>query len=315
MMRLEPRAKKKKMEVGNYLHEMLRAFYLGEDPMKASEEYWKKMTADLFEEEEQLFTDIRKLSEAVLERYIEHYAKDDFQVLAAEDSAYAIIPTATGRPSKVRTQAKIDLVVEDRFGIWFWDHKCTEDFKGREEDLPVDNQFNMYYWTCVNMFREQGMTLPIAGACLNLINPRLPSVPELLKNGKQLSKDKRIFTDEKTYLQAVLQHGFDPADYDEVLQNLRDNPRAFFDRIRVTRPPEQLQRFEDDLRETAVDMLNRRNIYRNCDFTCKRMCPFYQACVIDMKGGDANELLYNQFSVRKDQKTEEPEEEEETTQS
>jgi hypothetical protein len=309
MMKLEPKAKKAKIEIGSYIHELLMAYYLDKDIAEVSDKYWNKLTKDMFEEEEELYKDIRKLAEEVFWRYVEYYVHDDFQVIAAEESAYAIIPTKKGSVSKVRTHAKIDLVVEDKFGIWFWDHKCTSDFKGREEDLPTDNQFNMYYWTTINMFREQGMAVPIAGAVLNMINPRLPSVPDVLKNGKQLSKDKRIFTDEKTYLQAILDNGFDPADYDEVLTNLRDFPREFFTRIRVNRQPEQLQRFEEDLREASIDMLNRRNIYRSCGFMCKRDCFFYQACCIDMKGGDALEYLTHQFTRRTAQEVEEPEEE------
>lgn len=295
----EPIATKKKIEIGDYCHELLRAHYLREDLNAASEAFWKKKTEGMFDEEEALYKEIRVLAEAVAARYIETFSKaDDFNVLAAEETAYAIIPTATGRPSKVRTQAKIDLVVEDRLGIWFWEHKFTEDFKGREEDLPIDNQLNMYYWTVTNMFKSENAEVPLAGCVLNMCNPRLPSVPELLKSGKSLSKDKRIFTDEKTYLDTVLQHGFDPADYEEVLADLRNNPRPFFQRIRIQRTDDQLQRFEEDLRETAIDLLNRRNIYRNANFMCKRDCFYCQACVIDVKGGDAAEYLQNNFKRR-----------------
>lgn len=299
MLQLEPKAKKAKIEIGSYVHELLRAHYMGQDIGAASDTYWKKFTKNMFDEEEELYKTMKSTAEAMIERYIEHYAaEDNFQIIACEETAYAKIPTRKGTLSKVQLQAKIDLVMEDRAGIWFIEHKVTEDLKGREEDLPVDMQFNTYYWTVVNMFREQNREVNLAGCMLNMLNPKLPSVPDLLKSTKALSKDKRIFTDEETYKRAILQNNLQISDYIDVLAELRDNPRPFFVRIKERRTPEQLQRFEDDLRETAIDLLSRKNIYRSMNFMCKRDCFFYQACIIDMKGGDATEYLQNSFNRR-----------------
>ena len=300
MCGIQPKKTKPKMDMGDYGHELLRAFYMGENVQEASQKYWDKRTKDMFEEEEALFKDIRSTIEAVIQRYLEQYAEqDNFRVIVAEEDAYSYIPRYDGTPSSVRTHAKIDLVAEEPAGLLFIEHKFTDDFAGREEDLPIDQQFDMYFWTVLNLFRDQGLKVPLAYGVLNMINPRLPSVPELLKNGKSLSKDKRIFTTEEVYLEAIKAHEFDPADYSEVLMDLRDRPRPFFKRIKVFRTPEQLERFEAELRDAVLDMINCRNIYRNANYLCKRDCPYHQLCVLDMKGGDVTEYIATQFKRRK----------------
>lgn len=300
-MKLIPRTTKpKKIGVGEFGHEMLAAFYLGKDVQKASDDYLDKLSDGLFDVEIEPYVDAKNLAELVVRRYIDklgRYDLDRIKVIAVEENAYANIPKFSGELSSVKTQAKLDLVYEDDMGIKFMDHKFVEDFGNREDQSYTDFQFSLYTWTILNMFKKQGKQVPLIGSVLNLISTKLPQEPNVLKSGK-LSKDKGMITDTEQYLIAIRKHGLGISEYTDFLEYLQYNPRPFYQRVDVTRTADELRIFENELRNTVLDMYNQKFIYRNINFMCSRDCLYRDLCIIDMKGGNSIAYAESNFTRR-----------------
>ena len=127
-------------------------------------------------------------------------------------------------------QGRVDLVVEDRFGYWIVDHKTTATFGGTEW-LALDDQCSSYAWAL-----ERQLGLRVRGVIYNELRKKLPHRPKLLNRGV-LSLDKSQETTHDIYLQTILDEGFDPKPYTDFLAYLKEYPKEFFRRTRVTFTP------------------------------------------------------------------------------
>lgn len=294
---LKPKERVRKIDLGNYGHALLEAYYRGEDIQEASEAYWMEQTKDMFQEQIDEYKEVREQAEALVERYIKHYQEkgEEFEVHAVEQHFKTTIPTPAGYKSKTDLQGILDLVVEDSTGeIWLVDHKFTSiDLVKYEENLVLDEQANYYLWALADMLGNHNA---VSGIIFNLVRAKLPTVPKVLKSGG-LSKAKNIDTDVETYLQAIKDNGLNPKDYTDILTHLKELDRPFFKRHRIHRTPEELAHIQEELYEMSRDMRGCR-IYRNATKDCSWDCPYRELCIMEYKGIKDDFYIENNFDTR-----------------
>jgi hypothetical protein len=125
---------------------------------------------------------------------------------------------------------RFDMLVEDWSGrIWIMDHKTSKN-KLNSDILPLDDQLTLYLWAAREILGE-----PIEGCFYNVLRKKVPSVPEVLKSGKGLSKNKAIDTTYSVYVEAIKDNGFSIADYIEILDLLKNKSDGFFERVKSRR--------------------------------------------------------------------------------
>jgi len=278
---LRPIERIPKIDLGEYGHALLQAYYKGEDLEQASQEYWQHKTKDMFFEQVEEFKETREMAEKLVQRYIDRYEQEDnFAIYGVEEKVDANIPTPKGTRSHKRFNAVLDLIVEDDMGrIWLVDHKFTgRDLESYEEMLVLDEQANGYLWALCSLLGG-----PVNGIMFNLIRTKLPTKPRLLKNGT-LSKDKSIDTDVQTYLETIKEHNLNPDDYQDILEVVKERERPFFKRHRVERTPEEIKEIGKELYLSAQDIRQARgHIFRNATHDCSWDCEFKELCIMEKK--------------------------------
>lgn len=296
---LRPKGKVRKIELGNYGHHLLEAHYKGEDLQEASQKYWDKVTADMFEEEMDMFTGVRSDAEQLVQRYLDHYGDNRWNVLAIEQDFEVNIRTGRGNSSRSHFKGVLDLVVEEETGgIFLVDHKFTTiSFDKFEDSLVLDEQANSYLWAL-----ERILGVPVMGIVFNLIRTKLPTVPNLLKNGT-LSKAKNMDTDPQTYLAEIHRLGLNPNDYQDILEHLTETVNPFFKQVKTYRTPPEVTQVGHELYRTSLDM-RAGEVYRNATKDCGWDCPYYGLCIIDAKQADSDFYIRTNFNIDESRKWE-----------
>lgn len=305
--RYERRVTGVKPERGTWVHELLAAHYQaiqdGKDPTKAVEEAHSQRLEErwdnLFDEEKEALGDIPGQAWAIYERYAERYREADkrwIRILLVEK--YLKIPMPQ---LPVPLGIKCDLVVLDDLGfVWVVDHKVVSTIPD-EENRMLDTQGPRYILGIQQLMKIKGIKPKGVGMIYDYVRDRVPAKPQLLKNGKGLSK-AQIDTDYDTYLATILEHGFDPADYEDKLNDLSLNARPYFERWQV---PKSDERLRQELKN--IQAITERSIYpkeyyaRSLDrFSCSWDCEYKNLCLIELEGGDPSLELKANFVVRKE---------------
>lgn len=168
-------------------------------------------------------------------------------------------------------------------------HKILPDEDARFSDI----QTVLYYWA----LREKGEK--VDGILWDYIRTKPPAVPETLKSGG-LSKRANIDTDYDTYLAEIQRNGLNPADYQDILTKLKAGKKAFFLRVKLPTPNENLvSSVVNDFFDTAEQILEAKSFERNMTRDCKS-CSYYQLCSAEVRGLDAEFIKKQLFTVRAD---------------
>lgn len=298
--KLTPKAAQMRPESGTYMHELLRAHYKNENWVKASEAHWRAKTKGMLMEERNQYADMRHEVEVIFQRYLDEYKERDkeWNIWAVEEPFGVFIPANSGRNSQTKLYGILDLVAEEkRTGtVWLWDHKYTSrDFDSFESSLELDEQANYYLWGMQQLLRLENINSPIAGIMFNLIRAKVPTQPKLLAPRTKADKDagrspgisqaKDIDTTAELYMKAILDNGFDPKDYEEVLSHLAVRDKPFFKRLPIVRTEHNLTLIGKELYQTSLDMRS-NNCMRNSTKDCSWDCPFHELCIMEFKGAD-----------------------------
>jgi hypothetical protein len=327
---LDPVGHKRNLELGSYVHHLLDSFYnpagngsailvtgthgdslqvLAEIRytcmMEASEAYFAEKTKDLFELEVAQFVEMREEAEAIVTRYIEINADDlsKYCVLATEKEFAIPIYNPNGKRTRDKFMGKFDMIVKDEFDtIWFFEHKTTADsVDNRFETVELEEQLNNYTLVASTMYEDYG------GGILNVIRKKAPRKPEPLKSGKGLSVAKNIDTTYEMYMEAIIEHKFNPADYTEILGILREKGDRFFGRKIISRKQHQLLETRNEIFYTVQAIKNMLKLYkktgdeavfyRTPNFMCKN-CQYCNLCILDSKKGDTSSYIAGNFMIR-----------------
>lgn len=319
---------KKNLELGSYVHHLLDEFYkpkmdhnyeyydgndlqiLAENRfnhvIRASEKYFQQKTENLFEEEIQQFVEMREEAEAIVTRYIEQNAEDleKYKVITTEAEFCIPVYNNNGKRTRDKLRGKFDMIVEDMFTtIWFFEHKTTSDsVDNRFDTVELEEQLNNYIMVASGMYDDY-----FGGGILNVIRKKAPRLPEPLKSGKGLSRDKKIDTTYDLYLEAINKYGYNPDDYTEMLGILKEKGDRFFGRKIVSRKPFQIIETRDEIYFTIQSIKELSSLYkktknpavfyRTPTFMCGS-CQYCNLCILDSKKGDVENYIAGNFIKR-----------------
>lgn len=206
----------------------------------------------------------------------------------------------TKKKVPVTYDGRFDGIVIDPDGdYWVLEHKTAKSFSDWDDKLPMDEQVSSYVWAAQELFDVR-----VKGVIYNGIKKKVPTVPTVLKSGKGLSKNKAIDTTYDVYMQAILDNGFDPADYEDILTILKNKPNMFFRREYIYRDPAEIVQQQKQIFEEAVDMLTAQSFYPNPTRDCCWDCDFKEACSIVQARGDVEPYLELNYEARPDERDE-----------
>lgn len=182
---------------------------------------------------------------------------------------------------------------------------CVADHKTASRELPsahldLDDQLTaevFAWWQATGAFPER--------AIYNVSYKKHAGPPALLKSGKALSKAKDQGTTYAMYRQAIEDHGFNVADYVDILTALKEREERgedpLFRREEVFRTPGQMDAFERDLFHEFQDMkrvaAHPEMAYPNpTSMECGR-CPVRSICTTIQDGGDVAAIIQAGFVI------------------
>lgn len=289
VQKLRKKIKNKNLYMGSIVHEALEAHFLNQDVQAIYDEYQKEYNK-LFEEERVELEGIVELSEKVVNNYIEHYKDDPLEVLEVEKLIN--VELCEG----VILEGKVDLIASDKKGrVFIQEHKTCKSLPD-EATRMSDVQTVIYNWA----LQKEGYK--IHGVIWDYLRKKAPVVPEPLKKGG-LSKNMSIDTTYSTYLQAIKDNGYDPKDYSDILERLKNKANTFFDRVKLPFNQALVNTVVEDAITTSKIIqhlgttLQDRNLTRDCSW-----CDYYNLCQTELRGIDSDYLKKKEFTVseRKD---------------
>lgn len=303
---------------GTGIHHALEMWYSGQGDIAWHFRAWyekelkrlEESQAVLWDEQKQEMEATYELGRDMLLNYVQWARVADYKdgtgfkrVLYTEREFAVPVPGEDGQPYhftdgkgqvwEMWLVGRLDMVVEDFDGrIWVLDHKTSKD-RLDEEILILDDQMTLYLWAAQQILKH-----PIEGCYYNVLRKKLPVVPQVLANGKGLSKSKSIDTTYEVYLQAIEDNGFDPADYEDILDHLANKKTGFFERVKVRRNQHELAMAGRMLLMEAIDMLNDPYIYTNPTRDCKWKCDYKDLCLAMNRNDDISYLLKTMYRKR-----------------
>ena len=314
--KIEKKAPPTALYKGKIIHECIEDMIYGRDWTKTLNKYIDEYNK-MFEEEKEQYGDLPNELRIIMEGYEKLYKDDGLEYLelngkrAEHDFAIEIAREpclhcengfnpqldeectkcgGTGqRP--IFLVGKIDAVARDREGrVWLVEHKSFKNLPD-ENFRWTNQQASLYTW----VMPQIGFPKP-DGVLWDYIRTKVPRVPEPLKSGKGLSKSKNIDTTYDTYYQAIIDNGFDPADYEDILEHLKGNEINFYRRIYLPTRDSIIKPIVDDVINTAKEIyylgetLKTRNLGKDCSF-----CSFKQICQVEIMGGDSEFIKKSEY--------------------
>src|SRR5688572_3488208 len=247
VLRLKPKSLSKPLRRGTWMHSLLETHHGGED-WEAKHKELSLQFSELFDEEKEKLGDLPRECRRLMKSYLWHYKDDEWKVHDVEFILETELPDGT------IYRCKIDLLMENQYGLWIVDHKSHATLPNFDFRL-LDAQSALYVWCA---WRNK---LRVQGHIWNYLKTKPPTVPQLLKDGSRLSA-KRIETDYVTFVGAIKHYGLDPQKYAGTINYLRKQ------RYR----PGEMQTspfFRRDVLEKSPDML--RRVAQEAHHTSKRM--------------------------------------------
>jgi hypothetical protein len=310
---LSPRVQSKPLTRGKWFHELLETYYAPQDTWENGvRPSWEdvndrltKKFATLFDEEKDELGDLPREMKRLMESYLWHYAGDTSWIVHEVEKTIEVpLPGVPG----VMLRLRLDMIVEDEYGLWIVDHKTHKQIP-QTTDRILDIQSPIYVWAC----NEVG--IPVNGFKWNYIRTKVPSTPKMAYVGtaRQGLSKAACDTDYLTYVRTInqLKKEYGLKVTKEImaranqLKNQRYNYHSmqtseFFLRMTLERSDEQIQRAIRELAHTARRILeydfSEDSVERNNDSRmCKFMCGYRDLCITEYMGGNATLVRSKQF--------------------
>lgn len=291
--RLKPKVLGRPLRFGTWMHELLEAHLKGED-WKVQQERNVKKFKKFFDEEKDMLGDLPNDTQRTMRAYLWHYKNDDWEVHDVEFILEVELPDGA------IYRAKLDILIENEYGLWVADHKNMKSFPNVAFRI-LDSQSGLYIWAAL----KNG--IKVEGHIWNYLKSSPPKVPELLKDGTRLSK-RKIDTDYVTLLTAIRDYGLDPDDYRDWLDRLKaqryrhgyPSGSPFFQRSILEKDNAMLKRvategFVTHKRIHSYHWDNLDAVERNVDRSCEWMCSYVDLCTAEMFGGNGDQVRRTQF--------------------
>ena len=301
--RLKPKKVSKPLTRGKWLHSLLEEHYKGGN-WKIPHKQLTHKFSQLFDEEKEHLGDLPRELDILMRSYFWHYGDPEYA-----DRAWTVHEVEklieADMPSGHLFRGKVDLIVEDEFGLWLVDHKSH----GRLPDWEyrmLDEQSTLYTWAA----RENG--IPVQGFIWNYLSTTPLPKYNVLKNGKQfyaksLGADSTAVAFKMAIDKAKLEYpdfGKDP-DYAATLRNrLGDLKRdrwkgpdvlptsPYFRRDILEKSDDLINRVLKSVDRTsrnmhAYDFTDRDSVERNVSACNGFMCSYKSLSMADLVNGDS----------------------------
>ena len=264
--------------------------------IKWTDAEYKRMAevVGMFEEETAEFNDMKGLGIAVLTNYAKYAEEnDDFEVIMTEQEFEVPIRNPATNEVVGLLVGRFDGIARTRDGrLWLLEHKTAAD-RLNPNDTLYDDQTTGYLWAAQQVFGQ-----PLEGIYYNVLRKKVPRKPPLLASGKSLSKAKDIDTTYEVYLDAIIENGFDPAQYSDILEILKAKGNTFVMREKVIKDPMEIALWGRQLYDEYCDMADNPRIYPNMTWDCSWMCDFKSLCAATRKGDDVKFLIEAGYRCR-----------------
>jgi hypothetical protein len=291
---LAPREISKPLKRGTWMHELLEAYYLGED-WKAVHRHNTEKFSKLFDEEKDKLGDLPKEIGRLFRSYLWHYKNDaEWKVHEVEFKLEAELPGGQ------MWQGKSDMLIEDDSGLWIVDHKTHKVLPSLTQRL-LDQQSILYIWAA----RENG--IPVQGFIWNYLRTNAPREVRVTKQGT-VAKNMGQTDYPTAYTSLVQQFGKEGLDrYKPWLRDLakmRYQPDAvqmspFFQRHVMEKNEGMIERALSEASHTAdryaeYDFEDRDSVERVPDRSCD-WCSYKNLCTTELIGGNADNIKRQEF--------------------
>lgn len=294
---LTPRQKHSQpLERGSWFHELLEAKYKAQAGIETDgvlevhnakcDEY-----GDLMDEEKEKLGDLPHEMKRLYNSYQWYYRKDEsWTVHEVEMKVEAEMPNG------MQYQGKVDMIVEDEFGLWAVDHKTHKALPSMEYRYR-DKQSILYIWA----LRACG--IPITGFIWNYVVPTAPAPLKFKVRGGLYARQP--LTDYPTALRGIKQLGLNPADDPEVLSILKQLKKVRYHPDEVQISPvfrrDRLEKHDDMIDRTVLEAThtadrfwnylweNKDAVERVNDRSCD-WCSFRHICTAELIGTNADNV-------------------------
>ena len=296
----------KPLKRGSWFHELLELYYVGEDWKQRHRDLTKRFN-NLMDEEKEALGDLPAECFQMMRSYLWHYGadkSDPFHGWTVHDSELTLeCPWPDGNGIY---RCRLDLLVEDEYGLWIVDHKTNKQLPTMSVRL-LDHASALYIWCA----RENGFN--VRGFIWNYIRTKAPTKPQLVyandPKRRRLST-KAIDTDYPTMMLAIKEYGLNPSDYRSQLRFLKSQrwqpgvtqTSPFFRRELLEKDDAMLTRVVG----AAMHTRDRAHGYhwdypdeieRVSDRSCQWMCDYAALCETELFGGNAALIRRQQFRV------------------
>lgn len=303
--RLKPRMQTRPLTFGNWMHGLLEAHYKGQDWREKHKEFCE-IYDQLFDEEKDTLGNLPRDCARLMVSYLWHYKEDHWIVHEVE------FTIQTRWPDGSIYRGKVDMIIEDDYGLWVVDHKNHKRLPGYSF-RELDTQSPLYVWAIRRGDPESGIQpIPVRGFIWNYLRTASPGIPKLIKDGSRLSKVMGDTTYPVWY-KAMRDLGLDPKaeEYAHTRKRLlsdRFKPgetgtSTFFQRHVLERDDAMLHRlaaeaFRTHRRLHSYPFDQRDSVERTPDFRgCEFACSYLRLCRTELHGGITANILRQDFKV------------------
>lgn len=305
-MNLESKAPQSALWLGTGVHLGLEAYYKGKfegyivDPAEVFED-WANQHINiarngkfLSEEEDQKMRDDKELGIGMLRHYtVWAPTVDNFDIILVEEEFELTVHETDTHEYVVK--GRIDGAIQDREGIWIFEHKTTAHSNQNVQRLFLDEQAGEYIWAGSEILGK-----PVQGSLYNFLRKKLPTYPRVLQAGG-LSVAANIDTTYEVYMQAIKDNNLREEDYFDYLEHLKEKGNTFFQREYTQRNPNEIRHLMHRLVEIDRDMERaeqEKAFYPSPSPTMCPMCTFFKVCLVRAEDGDVGFMLRNSYQQR-----------------
>lgn len=296
------------LERGSWFHALLEAKYKtkrwaserdeGSDPPPNVSTVHNEMVADfgkLMDEERESLGDLPTEMRRLYNSYQWHYRKDESWIVHEVE-----MKVEAELPNGMQYQGKIDMLVEDEYGLWCVDHKTHKQLPPMDYRYR-DAQSLLYIWA----LRRCG--IPVEGFIWNYIVPHAPAplkftIPK--KNTPSRLYAKQPLTDYPTALKGIKDAGMDPNEPElrDILLSLKKHR---YDPDGIQASPvfrrDKLERHDDMIERTVLEAThtaerfrdyawdNRDAVERVNDRSCG-WCSYRFVCIAELLDTNADNV-------------------------
>lgn len=178
-LRLKPKVASTPLTRGKWVHSIMEDHYNGVD-WRPTHKKLSSQFSKLFDEEKEKLGNLPEEIDLLMASYFWHYG--DPSVAGTEWEVHEVERLIEAEmPNGHLFRGKVDMIVEDEFGLWLVDHKTHGRFPDWSYRL-LDEQSTLYTWAA----REND--IPVQGFIWNYVSTAGFPKYQVLKNGKTFYK-------------------------------------------------------------------------------------------------------------------------------